>query len=187
MEFWAMQFLDAYVSYFRWQAMKHPDLLHSPDVGDRIFEVISIEEAMGDFRSSVTEKGFLMRLIVPTYSLGDSYSANGLKKAQGGFIISKYHSNRAADNAGFIAACTDSERVGFEIIEKMVGDSKNGHPLFNHSINTLDHLNLDVQPKHDEAEGGYYGWLFMFEFSSFFRNCPDATAWIDGGQTPFNQ
>jgi hypothetical protein len=180
-----MQLVNAYVEYFRHQAANHPDLLHTPDAGDKVFEVIPIEDAFGDLRGAQSEKSYLMRLILPTYELGDNYTANGLKRANGAFIIAKYHSSRTQDNAHYIAAAADAERVGFDIIEKMVKDSIAGHPLFYYSINTLNDLNLEVQPKNNEGDTGYVGWIFMFQFKNFFRNCPPTGLWLDGGATPF--
>lgn len=178
---------DTYRKYFKHQAVHHPDLQHDDASGQRVFEVIDVEEALADFRSISTPKGYLMRLINYTYQIGMNDGADAQKYINGGFIIAKYHSHRRDGEDGFNTAMLQSEKIVDEIIEKMVADSRNGHPLFNRSLDTVNSIN--VQPKIYTGDSGYSGWICTFNISNYWRNCithADAPAWTDNGQTPHN-
>ena len=47
-----MLFNDTYRKYFEHQAKTHPELLHIPG-SDKTFDMINIEEAVGNFRNAV--------------------------------------------------------------------------------------------------------------------------------------
>lgn len=174
---------DTYEKYFLHQAINHPDLGHTDD--SKVFEVITVDDAFGDFRDRVKEKGFIFRLINYTYRISDKHSADAMKIVEGAFFIAKYHSERSGGAAAQKLAMTESERIVDEIIEKMIADSNAGHPLFYYSLNTAQ--NINVTPKINTGDGGYSGWICSFSFANHWRNClshPDAPAWTDGGATP---
>ena len=181
---------DTYRKYFLHQAIHHPDLAHQPD-RDRVFEIIDVEEALGDLRTSAKEKDFIMRLLMYTYELNDNYTEDINKYMHGGFIIAKHHSHRKDGKNGFYEAMRLSEKVVDEIIDKMIGDSRNGHPLFYYSLNTAQ--NIQVAPLRHAGDIGFSGWLCTFRIASWFPHClakgiTDAEhvpAWTDGGITPY--
>lgn len=174
-----MQTNQLYYQYFEHQAVHHPLLQHREEAP--IFGVIDIEAAFGDFRSSVKEKEFFMRLIQYTYRVGDEGGHEVQKYLQGGFIIGKYYSEKKGGVVAKQAAREASEAVVDQLIVKMLADSKAGHPLFNYSLNSRQ--NISVQPF--EGKTSYVGWLCTFSFSVYLPVCEDNTAWTDGGLTPF--
>lgn len=182
-----MHFIDEYISYFKHQAVNHPSLLHLDESGQKVFEVISPEEvAIGHFRTAVKEKSYILRLILYTYELGDNETENALKEIMAGFVVAKHHSLRTSGSSSFYNALSGSEKVGDEIIEKMIADSRNGHPLFNNSFNTAH--DIIVSPAIGVGDTGYSGWMYTFRFSNFWRNCltaPGAPVWVDEGLTPY--
>ena len=94
--------------------------------------------------------------------------------------MAKYHSPRQGGRNAFFSAMTDAERVGDEIVEKMIADSKNGHPLFHYSLNTTQ--NVFVQPQIATGDLSYVGWMYLFSFANAWRNCithPSAPNWSD--------
>lgn len=174
---------DAYINYFKWQCENHPDLLHADTPGSRVFEVIDIEEALGDFRGSVKEKDFIFRLIMYTYAprLEDN---NFRKLMQGGFIVAKNYSSRKTTH---LAALLAAEQVTDHIIAKMISDSANGHSLFGNSLD--DGSDISVVPVLYTGDGSYAGWRVIFSFSNYFDTCipgASAPAWLDDGVTPEN-
>lgn len=178
-----MLFNDTYRKYLEHQAKSHPSLLF--EEGKKVFEMIGVEEAVGDFRSQVVNKGFIMRGIWYTYQISDNYAADAMKICTGGFIVAKYHSARAQGTDAFNAAMKESEQIVDEIVEKMIADSNDGHPLFYYSLNTAQQFN--ISPKPAMADGNYSGYLCTFRFNNHWRNCVTADAapaWTDGGTTP---
>ena len=196
-------FNDTYRKYLEYQAVNHPALLHKED--SKVFQMVGIQEAVGDFRSIGQEKGFMMRGIWYTYGFGFSHEIRKIKT--GGFIIAKYHSQRNGGSNSLFEAMRDAEKVVDEIIARMIKDSQDGHPLFNHSIN--DPSKFNIQPKFNSGEVGYSGFIVTFQFSSFWNECAmdewatsedeawvtsdgeawsfdTATQWMDDGLTPHN-
>ena len=64
-----MNYLDDIISYFKYLCTQHVLLLHSDNVGSRVFEVRDLDAAFGALRTGVKEKDFLVRFILPTISL----------------------------------------------------------------------------------------------------------------------
>ena len=180
-----MYLTNLYRAYFYHQCEAHPALAHQDEVGERVFQVVGIEEALGDFRTGAKAKGFIFRLINYTYTIGDDGGHETQKQIQGGFIIARHFSGRNIGTPDYYAAMEQSEQVADEIIEKMIADSLNAHPLFYHSLDSRQQIN--VQPVAITGDANYAGWLCTFQFANFWRNCisdADAPAWSDGGLTP---
>ena len=181
-----MQQADLYRKYFEHQCVNHPDLAHASTAGSRVFEMVSVEEALGDFRSGAKEKGFIFRLLQYTYTVGDDGVHEVKKAMQGGFVIARYFSGRILGTADYYEAMEDAERVIDEMIEKMLADSRAGHPLWYYSLDARQ--DIIVQPVTVLGDASYTGWLCTFRWSNFFRNClsdPAAPVWLDEGATPF--
>lgn len=173
-----------YRAYLAHQAATHPDLLHADETGRRVFAMMHVEEVVSDLRSTATEKGFIMRGLHYTYRLRDD--GDGRRIIEGGFMVAKQYSAREGGTAAFLKAMDDAERIVNEIVEKMIADSRAGHPLFLHSFDSEQDVSVTPRPL---VSDGYAGWMAIFTFSNFFESCldrEDAPAWTDDGITPHN-
>lgn len=181
-----MTFEDSYINYFRHQAENHPDILHQDVEGLRTFDAISIEEAMiTGLRSGVKPGQTVLKAINYTYNILRP-GTDMLKRIRAGFMVACYYSPRNSTQTQFIEALTTAERITDELIEKMLADSENGHPLFNYSLDSDQDIHVSTMPM--KPEGNYIAKICMVSFDQFWRNCithPDAPAWLDGGLTPF--
>lgn len=172
-----------YRAYLKHQAESHPNLQHN-DAGSQVFAMMEVEEAVSDLRTKGSEKGYIMRGLNYTYTLSDD--GEGRKEVQGGFMIARHYSNRAGGTVDYFAAIDAAERVLLDLIEKIVADSRAGHPLFLNSLDTKQ--NFRVMPRPIVSDG-YAGWLCQFNFITPVTICitrDDAPAWTDGGATPFD-
>ena len=182
-----MYLSNLYRAYFKHQCESHPVLAHQDGVGERVFAMVGIEEALSDFRSGAKAKGFIFRLIHYTYTVGDDAAHETRKQLQGGFIVARHFSGRNLGTPDYYEAMEQSEQITDELIEKMIADSINGHPLWYHSLDSRQ--TISVQPVTLLGDGSYTGWLCTFQFANFWRNCTeaeDAPQWSDGGLTPID-
>lgn len=181
-----MTFEDLYIKYFRHQAVNHPDLLHQEQEGSRVFDVVDIEEGMlTGIRSGLLPGQYAMRLFHYTYRINRP-GAELLKFIQGGFLLAKSFSPRNSSDDEYQTALQDAERVTDEIIEKMISDSLNGHPLFYRSLDSDQDINVVTAPR-PTIDGSYAGKICTFTFAQHWINCIDsldAPDWLDGGITP---
>ncbi len=176
---------DLYIKYFEHQAINHPSLLHQTGAKNRVFEVVGIDEALGDMRTQGAEKGFLMRLIRYTFRVSDAEGGGQVVKVPtGGFLILKYNSDRQQGSQSRLDASAAAEKVMGDMIEKIIADSLNGHPLWCHSLDS--HQNFSVQAYEGVAD--YVGWRCIFSWNQEFINCPGDVNmnWGDGGLTPLD-
>ena len=174
---------STYRAYLSYLAANHPDLRHSEQDGGRVFAMMNIEEATSDLRGAATEKGFIMRGFHYTYRA--AHDGDGRKSIQGGFMVAKSFSSRSEGRSSFFAAMDSSEQVIDELIERMVSDSRAGHPLFLHSLDSDQTFIVRPRPA---VGDNYAGWFCTFDFYNHFRVCltdQAAPGWLDGGQTPF--
>lgn len=176
---------ELYRQYFEHQAINHPDLAHDEQAGQRVFEVITIDEAFGDFRTAGKEKSFFFRLIEYTYSVGDNGTHQGQKLIKGGFQIGKYYSLKQGGKQAYLEAMQDAERVMDDIIRKIIVDSQNGHPLFNYSLDSQQ--NFSVAPIPVAGDGAYAGWECIFDFTPYFDCGTGDVEWLDDGLTPYDE
>jgi len=129
-------------------------------------------------RGTGTEKDYIMRGFHYTYNVQDD--GQGRKYIQGGFMVAKYYSSSEGGTDAMLAALDDAEAVVDEIVEKMVTDSRAGHPLFLHSLDSAQQINVRPRPL---VGDNYAGWMCFFDFFNFFRVCltdAGALAWADG-------
>lgn len=175
---------DIYRKYFEHQYNSHPDMGGAAADVRGGFQVVSLEEALGEFRSDLARDQIIMRISNYSYTVNDNTADDAQKMCQAAILILQGHSSRSEDPADYYRAMERTEKVTDELIEKMIADSRNGHPLFNYSINTV--ANVNVSPRENYGDGKC-GWLLVFRFNNHFRNCvqsEDAPAWTDGGLTP---
>lgn len=170
-----MQYFENYVSYFRSLCENHPELQHSDNVGNVVFLVMSLFDFFGGaWREKLKEKKYAFVLLTPNATA----SGNNYKTNHGGFIVLHYHSERQ-NTTDMISAMTKSERVGFEIIQRMVKDSIEGHELFDYSFSSPEDLGLTIEPEINQGDTGYSGWMFFFEFQTAIPKCDHGTVWLD--------
>ena len=136
----------------------------------------SFEEAYGQLRDGIVPQGYLFRLIDYTYGLGGPQAGDDRQMKQGGFIIAKHASLREDGKPAIAGAIEDCEKIANQIAVKMIADSQNTHPLFSHSINTLQGMGWNAQVVRDVGDGSYYGWLCVFDFSNYIDSCLDNEA-----------
>lgn len=159
---------ELYRFYFKTLCELHPDLHHLDT--DRVFEVIHIEEAFGDFRKLVQEKGFIFRLIYPTYSFSNQGS-DGHRQMQCAFLLAKSYSNRKEGKAGFFTALEACRKVADDFVVKILEDSRQGYPLFAYSANKPGELNWNAQVHNPTGDATYTGLLCTFQLSEPFPVC----------------
>lgn len=173
-----------YRNYFLHQAENHPALLHAPD--NLVFELVTLDEALGDLRSeNIPEKGYIMRLLEPTYRIFRDEDGQLHKLIEGGFGIYRHYDVGTAGPASYYAAMEGSEEIVDNMVEKMVADSQNGHPAFQSSIDSA--FQASVESRNKTGDSGFAGWLCLFSYSPIFNVCNPAagTAWLDNGTTPY--
>lgn len=160
-----------YISYFENLCETNTDLLHSDS--NHIFQSISLEEAMGEFRNKLKEKSFAFRLIRYTSDVSSSRNYDEAIQKQGGFYI--MHSFKRGDKNDMNNAMDKCEKVGWEFISKMIQDSRGSHELFNYSFDNGQSVNAVPVPI--TGDNSYTGWLFTFTFSTFFNACINPDKW----------
>jgi hypothetical protein len=167
-----------YEAYFKSLCVNHPDLQHANVNGSKVFRMMHIEEALGDFRSGAKEKGLIFRLINYTFEVKDNYTADQMRGKQGAFIIAAGHGK--GDSVAQIEAMAQSERILMEFIERMIQDSQEGHPLFYYTLNTAK--GVHVQPMTFIGDATYSGWMAIFDFGDHVPSCIEregGPVWLD--------
>lgn len=165
-----MLYVDSYIAYFKDLCVRHPSLLHTDSEGGRVFSIIApIDAVYGNFRTAIKEKNIAFMLLLYTSDV----LRDGWRAHQGGFIVLKQHSLREEGDESLFEALSESEKIGWDFIEKMVHDSRDAANWWAGSIDDAGKLKLNVQPMLNEGDVGYSGYRFLFEFSNDFRNCLD--------------
>lgn len=173
-----------YYDYFKHQAEAHPSLAHTST--NRVYSLVTLEAALSDLRTDVLDvQGYLLRLIEPTFRFSGQDGVPH-KLIEGGYTIHKYYNRQASGDAAYLQAIADTERVGDDILEKMIADSENGHPLFAGDFSVPD---ATSSIRHNTADAGYVGWLYLFSWQIPFGFCVPATRaeWTDDGLTPYDE
>ena len=181
-----MLFLDDLVDYFRGLCEAHPDLLHDEASGSRVFEVRNLEDAFSDIRTGSKEKGYIVRMALPTMTLRDQ-SDNGIKGYQIGLLFAKWHGTRDATKTNIIGAMADAERVADSFITQIVMDSRNGHPLFYGQADRAGNLSLQGDMMMNLGDGSYSGVFYLIEFGVFRCFTGDPAEVFPDGPSPFPQ
>ena len=173
--------LQLYDSYFRHQATAHPLLLHTD--AQPVYEMIGIDEDYGDLRSKANPNGYAMRAIEFSYQAGQDGSGILRKVIRGAFMVAKIYSPRNDSSADYITAMNAAQTIVDNIIEKMIRDSRNGHPLFGYSIDSTQ--DFQVAPTLRPGDGAYAGWECVFTIRPLFPQACDTVGWTDSGLTPY--
>lgn len=171
--------LKMYHDYFMHQAIAHPLLSHTDQ--NRVFEMIGIDEDYGDLRSKVKEKDYVVRLLEYSYQVSDFSGAFLRKSIRGAFMIAKFYSPRNDSAADYLTALGSAEGIVDNFIEKMIADSKAGHPLFGYSLDRVQ--DFQIAPTIRPGDGAYAGWECIFTIRPAFDLACDSVGWTDGGIT----
>lgn len=171
-----------YRDYFKHQAINHPALVHTDS--NRVFAMIGVDEDYGDLRSAVKEKDYVMRLLEYTYQPGQDQGGFFRKSLRCAFMVAKFYSPRNNSTAEYQTALHAAETVMDNIIEKMIADSRNGHPLFGYSIDS--NQDFQVAPVPSPADGAYAGWECIFTLRPLFPEACATVGWLDDGLTPYS-
>ena len=170
--------------YFETGCAAHNDLQHQITAGHRVFALTSVEQALGDFRAGAQHQGYIVRLVEYTYDVTQT-THEAVKTLQFGLLVAKYSNINAGGATAYLAALSDAERVMDDFINRMVADSRAGHPLFDSYFDNQQQIN--VQPLERTGDASYCGWMAIIRLPQYFNNCfnPDPARWSDGGLTPF--
>lgn len=181
-----MNYLDDLVAYFEYLCTQHPDLQHADTVGERVFEVVTYDDAFSDFRTAAQEKAFFVRFILPTMRL-ERQGANARKMYQVGLMVGCYYSRREDVRGAQVEAFAGAERVADDFIARIIADSANGYPLFGGNSDSADRLNMTGDFWDVQGDGSWAAVLYMFDLAAFRcvdPNGDDYAEWVDGGLTP---
>lgn len=177
------KYLNNVVDYFKGLCVQHPLLKHSEDAGRRIFEVIAYDEALGDFKTGAKEKAYFVRFILPTMKWANQGN-NAHKHYECGLMVGKFYSTREDAKTEKITAWADAERVADDFIARMVYDSREGHALFNSTIDLVENAHLTGDFLDVQGDGSYAAVMYLFDFGCF--RCIDAAGsdfisagWLD--------
>jgi hypothetical protein len=170
-----------YQDYLLHQAVSHPDLLHVDD--NRVFAMSPIEEAIGDIRDArFSRSGFMMR----GFEGSDQFESTGMWRQtfSGGYMVCKSFSLREEGSVGYYLALAEAQRVAVDIMEKMVADSHNGHPVFDYAAD--ESLAFTSRSRPVAGDGSFIGWivLFTYELAAEFCSPAQRVVWTDGGLSP---
>ena len=154
----------------------HPELLHSEQSGEKVFLPISIDQALGSFRTGIKSKSYFFRLILYTGTT-EEVTNDRRKNLQCGFILGKYHKK---DHVSYLDALSDTEKTMGDFIARMVHDSQNGHALFSYSLETI--ADIHYLPTEYTGDQNYSGWICTFVIRPQFDQCAEgvnAPGWLD--------
>lgn len=168
---------ELYVNYFKWLCERHPSLLHTD--AQKVFELISVEQAYSDFRGKVSSTGFCFRLVDYSWGVGRTGGFEFQRK-QGAFIVGKKIDPRGDKVTNKIIARNQCETICVDFITHMVADSQNGHPLFTNNSDDVADLKINVQPLFSTGDGSYDGYIVSFEFAparEFILSCHPLDDW----------
>lgn len=150
-----------YIDYFKYLCELHPDMLHTDS--NRVFEVISIEEAFAQFTETEGNSAIKFRLIDISWSIGKE-GAFEFYEIQGGFRIDVFFDRRNGGKEAQITARTNAEKYATDFAIHMIADSQNGHPLFSGSLDDVTELNWNAQPLFNTGDGSYDGLICTFSW-----------------------
>ena len=161
--------INSYIQYFRTIATKHASIAHDPNMegpqatekGKSHFVLFDTDEVVTGLRSLIGP-GFILFLEVYNTRVKDNHGGDYRSIQQGRFIIArKVTANDIFDYANALASC---EQIAWDIINKMICDSRNGQgdtcncPF---SQLYLDSFNMEVVTNLWE---GRSGWVVEFAF-----------------------
>jgi hypothetical protein len=183
-----MTTVSNYIQYFRHLANMYTSLSHQQETGSATFDVVLQNQVkeLDIARTGINPASeTLMLAVIPTIELNETEDAQGRRNYTGAFFILKKYHPKNDPKMKFWAVMGEAEQAGIDILERMVKDSLNKHPLFSRSIDTLDKLEARFIER--VIDDKWYGYLVTFKFATKIpcTGAGDATKWRDGGITPF--
>jgi hypothetical protein len=188
---------DAYIAYFRDKAINHKKILHQVTVlpngdiedvlGQCTFDVLFQSEikdiaiAREDIRP---DADFILLAVLPTPNTEEREDANHQNNYFGGFVVLKKISRRTTKKKELWKGIAEVEDICNDILQIMVADSKNNHPLFNRSIDRIEKTKSRKLER--TTEDNWIGNLCTFSFFNILTICPDPTVWVNGGLSDHN-
>jgi len=166
-----------YHDYFEALATAHPEIAHGTD-GRSAFELISVDEAFGAFRTSCSD-GAILRLL--EYSHDFSQEDSILRNVNGAFLLLHKHSTRESGKAGFIDAMDKADKISHTLIHKMLLDSRTGHPLFDYSLDSAK--NIRVNQAIRAGDVNWSGFIVNFNFRPIWDICVTDDPFVTNGWT----
>jgi hypothetical protein len=180
--------IGQYANYFEYVASKHPLLNHVAEIGKRTFDVIP-QSDVKDFDMIRTEidaaADFAMVAVIPTLELQERTDAGVNRTYTGAFFVLKKYSSRNDEKRSWYGGTSEAEGIAEDILQRIVKDSRNKHPLFHRSCDTMGALNYRML---ERKVSNWSGLLVTFNFSNIMPDCPNTTTnWLDNGLTPYNK
>jgi hypothetical protein len=177
-----LPFVNTYIKYFQYLATRHPLLRHRNEVGSKTFDVVlqrDIKElaiARTDINAAAD---FILIAVVPTKDTQPLEDGHAKNYYTGGFFVFKKYSPKVNKKDDWWAALYETEVIATQILQRMVFDSQNKHPLFHRQADSYEQLN----PRFSERTLGddWHGFLVTFNIRNILPNCPLPCAWLDGG------
>lgn len=183
-----MFYLADIVQYFKYLCEQHPLLLHADTPGQRVYEVRGLEDAFASIRNTAKQKDYLVRLLMPTMGLSNGADADHSRKGyQVGLLVLRYNSSREAPDSEVVAAANASEKIADQMISRLLSDSREGYPPFQHLNSTPESLDLSGEVVLRALDGSYSGVMYIFSLRTTrnVRSECQPTSWADGGATPW--
>lgn len=165
-----------YSDYFKELATKHVDVKHDDLVpGNKKFFQMSIEEfysgASGGLLPAPSAGPFVILL---DYVSTVKYTGGARDHREFMIQVLQGVSNNQHDDAN--TAKNTCEGICNDFIAKMVEDSQNGLPIFQHSLDKADMIKK--VPGQIIFQSPYVGFQMSFETITSFNDCVDNTKWL---------
>lgn len=184
----ALPFVNTYIKYFEYLAQKHPLILHQNIVGLKAFDMVlqrDIKELSIARMDINPNADFILLAVIPTDETEGSEDGNAKQVHTGGFFVLKKNAPRTEEKTEWWNAMYETQLIAYNILQRMITDSQNGHPLFHRQADRFENLN----PRFSERviEEKWYGYLVTFSFKNILPECPLLDCvWTDSGVTPKN-
>lgn len=177
-----LPFVNTYIKYFEYLAKKHPIFRHRNEVGSKTFDVV-LQRDIKDLEIARTDinaaSEFILIAVVPTKETLPSEDGNAKNDYTGGFFVLKKYSPKTNKKDDWWTALYETEVIGTQILQRMVFDSQNKHPLFHRQCDAYSQLNARFSER--TIDGNWYGFLVTFNIKNILPDCPLPCAWLDGG------
>lgn len=178
-----LSFVNTYCRYFEYIAKMHPSLRHRSEIGSKTFNVIlqrdikELDMARVDINAAAE---FILLAIIPTDETVPTEDGNTMRVHTGGFFVFKKCAPRTERKNEWQNALYDCEVLAEHVLQRMVVDSQNGHPLFHRQADRYEYLNARKTER--VLEEKWFGYLVTFQYKNILPDCPLLScAWLDGG------
>jgi hypothetical protein len=182
-----MQLIQSYKAYFKNLTQLHTEIAHADEVGKIAFGIENIADVMdGTIRTAINDNLYLFLLLNP---IARPKSTNNAFDAilQGGFVFLKGGiSLRESTETEVLAAQNDAADKVFDFLVRIVADSRDGHPFWNHALDTISEGDFDIEEMaFGSKDGSFVGYKVVFTATLPLLDCTDfstrltAAKWSD--------